>query len=100
MWREVQSSFAAEKKKYKEAKNPNHTLKDVENFFGVVGESKNRRRKSFLLRKILNRILRTKLEEMVLTNSQIKMEKSYMLYLKMHMHRCRSVELVGRFKAK
>lgn len=98
--KEVNKMINEEKKKYEVNKNANNTLDDLKKNFCICEGSSNPMRKSFLLRKTMNRILRTSLEELVIFNTQIELTQEYMIYLKTQALRCRNKNLMCRLKAR
>jgi hypothetical protein len=57
-----------ERKKYFRNKNANNTIKDVRRIFVDCEGSSNPKKRSFLMRKMLNSMLRTLLKEEVINN--------------------------------
>ena len=89
-----------ERKKYESDKNANNTLNDLQRIFCDCLYSSNPKRQSYLMRKTLNKILRTCLREEVIENSQIILTKEYLIYLKTQALRCRNTTLMCRLKSR
>ena len=87
-----------EKQKCKEDKNRNNRVCDILRIFGHTMGNFREIRRSSILRKIMNQILRAHLTEHVIMNPQVKLTKEYLISLKVYGLRCRNLNLMERLE--